>query len=114
MHQILNFLVVAELFPYSLTLYLCIAVLFLPASVPQYPSAANTTRANGANVSFPTVISVLLATAANAAVLTYFGQFLHTEQASSCICICVLVHGWYDIVSQVICMVFRISFYGSN
>lgn len=121
MHQILNFLAVADLSPthwHYITDIFCIAVLFLPASVPQYPNAANTTPANGANVSFSTVISVLLATAANAAVLTYFGQFLHTEQVSSYIfiaCVCVLVQGWCDIILQdLICMVFQISFYGSS
>ena len=57
-----------------------------------FPSAANTSHANATNgnVSFSTVVSVLLATAANAAVLTYFGQFLHIEQVSSCICIVYL------------------------
>ena len=57
-----------------------------------HANAANTTPANGANgnVFFSTVVSVLLATAANAAVLTYFGQFLHTEQVSSCVCIVYL------------------------
>ena len=43
---------------------------------------ANMSLANAANMSLSTVVCVLLATAANAAVLTYFGQFLHTEQVS--------------------------------
>ena len=96
-----------ELFPYSYyPRYFLHCCTFLTASVP--------TLANADNVTFSTVVSVLLATAANAAVLTYFGQFLHTEQVSSYVCICVLVHGWCDIISQyLICMVFQISLYGS-
>ena len=47
-----------------------------------HANAANMSLANAANVHFSTVVSVLLATAANAAVLTYFGQFLHIEQVS--------------------------------
>ena len=45
-------------------------------------NASNVSLANAANTSLFTVVCVLLATAANAAVLTYFGQFLHIEQVS--------------------------------
>ena len=43
---------------------------------------ANMSHGKAANTSLFTVVCVLLATAANAAVLTYFGQFLHIEQVS--------------------------------